>query len=84
MISILEWVAWVISAFLAGSLIYGTFRTIKFKQSVMKATVYQGIFLSVIVVILLFIPFVSKLHLIWIVPISFFLISHFVLRSAIK
>ena len=82
MIAILEWITWGVSALVAFGLVVGTIWSFKHKRPVMKATVYQGIFLSISVVILLFIPTLSKLHLLWIIPVGFFLTLHFAIQKA--
>lgn len=66
---------WLLTVFLALSLTYGSYKTLKSKKTVMKATVYQGVFLWMLVIFLLLIPSINKLNLLWIVPISFPLIS---------
>lgn len=84
MIAILGWIIWSLSTLLAFSLIYGTIRSLRMKQSVSKATVYQGMFLTIALVVLLLVPSFSKLNLLWILPVGFFLILHFVIHKAVK
>lgn len=84
MLDILGWILLVIAAFIALSLTYGAVRKLKSKESVMKATLYQGIFLWLVVIFLLLVPSVSKLHLIWIVPICFPLIGYLTFASSRK
>ncbi len=84
MLEIFEWIVWGIAIFIALSLTYGAVRRLMAKQPVMKATLYQGIFIGVASLFLLFSPSVSKLHLIWIVPVCFPLIGYLTFRSATK
>ncbi len=76
MLEVIGWITWGISALIALSLTYGAVRKIKVKQGVMKATLYQGVFLWIVVLFLLFSPSISKLNLIWIVPLCFPIIGY--------
>lgn len=76
MFEVLGWILLVVAAFIALSLTYGAARKLRSKQSVMKATLYQGVFLWIVVIFLIFVPSVSKLHLVWIVPLCFPIIGY--------
>lgn len=76
MINVLGWILLLVASFIALSLTYGAVKKIKSKESVMKATFYQGIFLWIVVIFMIFTPSVSKLHLLWIVPVCFPLIGY--------
>ena len=82
MLTTFEWIVWAVAVFIALSLTYGAVRRLLAKQPVMRATLYQGIFLWAVSLFLLFTPTISKLHLIWIVPICFPLIGYLTFRSA--
>lgn len=75
MVDVLAWIVWIVVAYFALSLVLGFFRAKKAKASVTKATVYQGVFFSILAIYTLLTPSVSKFHLLWIAPIGFFLIS---------
>lgn len=84
MLDILGWILLAIATFIALSLTYGAAQKIRSKQSVMKATLYQGIFLWIVVLFLLINPTISKLHLIWIVPLCFPVIGYLTFFFSVK
>ena len=76
MLEILGWILLALAAFIALSLTYRAAEKLRSKESVMRATLYQGVFLWMVVIFLLLVPSVNKLHLIWIVPVCFPLIGY--------
>jgi len=70
-LSIIGWVAWTFSVYLALSFAYGCRRTVRSGQSFQWATAVQTFFWWVIAVVFLFTPF-NKLHILWLLPTLFF------------
>ena len=79
-----EWVLWGLAVFIALSLTYGAIKRLRAGQPVMKATLYQGIFLWLVAAFLLLMPSVSKLHLVWVIPVCFPLIGYITFKLASK
>ena len=70
-LSIIGWVTWAFSAYLALSFAYGCRRTVRSGRSFQWATAVQTFFWWVIAVVFLFAPF-NKLHILWLLPVLFF------------
>ena len=70
-LSIIGWVTWAFSVFLAFSFAYGCRMTVRSGQSFQWATAVQTFFWWVIAVVFLFAPF-NKLHILWLLPTLFF------------
>jgi len=79
-LSIIGWVAWTFSTYLALSFAYGCRRMIRSGRSFQWATAVQTFFWWVIAVVFLFTPF-NKLHILWLLPVLFFGAQFLVLSS---
>ncbi len=79
---VVGWVAWIITAILAGTFTYGIRKSISSGVSFQIATAIQAFSWWVALLIFLFTP-LNKLHLLWIVPFLFFCVSFIVLGNVI-
>ena len=73
-LSIIGWVAWTFSAYLALSFAYGCRKTVRsrsFYYPLLWPTAVQTFFWWVIAIVFLFTPF-NKLHILWLLPALFF------------
>ena len=70
--SVIGWIAWVGVVFLAVTFAYGCRKCAAAGQDFQWATGVQTFFWWVIAVVFLITPF-NKLHIIWLVPLGFFL-----------
>ena len=80
MLGIIGWIIWTFSAFIALSLTYKITEKIKSKVYSSRGTLYQGLFLWLVLLLMLLNPSISKFHLIWIIPIIFPLIGYITFR----
>jgi hypothetical protein len=78
--SIIGWVAWTFSAYLALTFVYGCRKTVRSGKSFQWATAVQTFFWWVIAVVFLFIP-LNKLHILWLLPILLFSAQFLVLTG---
>lgn len=76
MLEVFGWILLLIAIFIALSLTYKIANKLRSKNFAMKTTLYQGIFLWIVVIFLILTPSVSKLNLIWIVPLCFPVIGY--------
>jgi len=84
MLNILGWTVWSLATLIAFSLLLGSMRNFLTKRPVMKATLYQGVVFTVLIIVFLIKPEISKFHLLWTFPLAFILIGSLITSSSLK
>ncbi len=82
-LTILGWVAWAFCVFLALSFVTGLRKYTRLAAPIDWITIVQALFWWIIAILFLFAP-LSKLHIIWLLPLAFFAARFVVLLPIIR
>ncbi len=84
MINIFGWMVWVVLLLITLSFSYGIIRSLLSKKSFTYAILVQAVIFGVVLFIFYFNPIWNKLHIIWLVPLTFFMSSFLINNYFIK
>lgn len=84
MLEILGWVLWALLALVTLSLWFGILRALSAQRPFTYATVIQAVLFALMLAIFVFVPQISKLHILWAGPVIFFVVPFVVARLSMR